>query len=99
MRTVPIDVMNVGIDMQVQLEHTRHVVEVHVVILFLFRHQPRSHSHIDVLQQHQVWVSQVADRSQVLILKDNKVSKIMTVVFVHAQAPLRAVDEDLLVLT
>jgi hypothetical protein len=46
-----------------------------------------------------VIVSQVADRSERLIPEDNEISNIMTVVFVDAQAPVFAVDKDLLMLT
>jgi hypothetical protein len=55
--------------------------------------------HRSAPRERQVLVSQVADRSELRILKDNQVSKIMAVVFVNAQAPILAVEEDLLVIT
>jgi hypothetical protein len=40
---------------------------------------------------------QVTDRFEAAIFEDNKISQIMPVVFVDAQAPGLTVDEDLLV--
>jgi hypothetical protein len=99
MRTVPIDVLYIGIDMQMQLKNTGHIMKIHVVLVFVSALQPRRDSDIYFLEQCQMRISQVADSFEISILKNNKVSQVMTVVFVVAQAPVLAVDEYLLVFT
>ena len=99
MRTVPIDMLYIGIDMQVQLKNTGHIMKIHVVLVFVSALQPRRDSDIYFLQHYQMRFPQVADSFEISILKNNKVSQVMTVVFVVAQAPVLAVDEHLLVST
>jgi hypothetical protein len=41
MRTVPIDMLYIGIDMEMQLKDTGHIMKIHLVLVFVSAFQPR----------------------------------------------------------
>ena len=75
MRTVPVNMLCVGIDMQMQLEDTGHIVKIHVVLVFVSALQPRRDSNIYFLQHYQVRFPQVADCFKTPIFENNKMQE------------------------
>jgi hypothetical protein len=77
---VHVDVLKLGGDVQVQLEHARHVVEEHVEGLLVPGGEPRADPLLHLGEQRQVAVAQVVEGLETRVFEDDEVPRVVALV-------------------